>query len=141
MAAAALRDKQPSEWDELLLRLEETGLTSLAHHVADYAYGSVGAALQVSLDQLDDHDREQSVSLAIFPSGIAYYIAAPLDEETKRYTELKQRLTEHLPTTDDVRKKTVKAIDTGLKDFETATKALDAARTADSLAATRLASG
>lgn len=75
----------------------------------------------------------------IFPNGISYYLAAPLDQEVKRYTELKQRLVEHLPASDEVRKKTVKAIDVGLADFEKASKELDAARTAESLASTRLA--
>ncbi len=74
----------------------------------------------------------------IFPNGLAYYTAAPLDEEEKRYGELKHRLVEHLPADDDVRKKTVKAIDVGLKDFAKATAQVDSARTAESLAATRL---
>lgn len=75
----------------------------------------------------------------VFPGGISYYTAAPLDEEVKRYTELKARLTEHLPAADEVRKKAVKGIEAGLKDYGAAVQAVDAARTAESLAATRLA--
>lgn len=75
----------------------------------------------------------------IFPSGLAYYTAAPLDEEEKRYGELKKRLVEHLPADDEVRKRTLKAIDAGLKDFTRGSTEVDAARTAESLAATRLA--
>lgn len=75
----------------------------------------------------------------IFPKGISYYTAAPLDEEVKRYSELAKRLTEHLPANDEVREKTTKAVETGLKDFEIGSKALEAARTADSLASTKLA--
>ena len=75
----------------------------------------------------------------IFPLGIGYYIAAPLDEEVKRYDELRKRLAEHLPAGDEVRKKAIKGIEPGLKAFESATKQLDAARTAESLAATQLA--
>lgn len=74
----------------------------------------------------------------VFPAGISYFTAAPLDEEVKRYTELKGRLAEHLPAADEVRKKAVKGIEAGLKEFEAGMKAVDAARTAESLAATRL---
>lgn len=75
----------------------------------------------------------------VFPSGIGYYMSAPLDQEVKRYSELKQRLTEHLPAADEVRKKAVKAVEAGIAGFEKAVKDLDAARTAEALAATRLA--
>lgn len=51
---------------------------------------------------------------------------------------LQQRLVEHLPAGDEVRKKAVKGIEQGLKDFQAATKLLDEARTADALARTRL---
>lgn len=75
----------------------------------------------------------------IFPDGVSYYTAAPLDEQVKRYAELKGRLAEHLPASDPVRKKAEKAIDAGLKDFVASAGEVDAARTAESLAATRLA--
>lgn len=75
----------------------------------------------------------------IFPLGIDYYTAAPLDEEVKRYGELSARLTEHLPVGDPVRVKAVPDIAAGITDFELGTKAVDAARTAESLASTRLA--
>jgi hypothetical protein len=75
----------------------------------------------------------------IFPEGISYYTAAPLDQEVKRYTEFKKRLAEHLPAADDVRKKTVKAIEAGLKDFNAGAAAVDDARTAEALASTKLA--
>lgn len=74
----------------------------------------------------------------IFSNGVTYYTAAPLDEEVKRYSELKQRLTEHLPASDGIRKKAGKALDSALKELTAATGAVDAARTAESLAATRL---
>ena len=75
----------------------------------------------------------------VFPNGIGYYITAPLDQEVKRYSELKQRLTENLPASDEVRKKAVKALDAGIAAFEKGSEDLDAARTAEALAATRLA--
>lgn len=104
-------------------------------------------------DDLDDAAKEARANLAgrsadavkqepylhIFPKGLSYYTAAPLDEEEKRYGELKKRLVEHLAADDEVRKKTVKAIDAGLKDFVKASAEVDSARTAESLATTRLA--
>lgn len=75
----------------------------------------------------------------IFPNGISYYTAAPLDEEVKRYGELSVRLTEHLDPTDPVRKKAVKAIAAGIDAFKAGATAVDDARTAESLATTRLA--
>jgi hypothetical protein len=75
----------------------------------------------------------------IYPDGIGYYTAAPLDEEVARYGELKRRLEEHLPAADQVRCKTIAAIDAGLDGFRGAVEALTSARTAESLASTRLA--
>lgn len=74
----------------------------------------------------------------IYPDGVGYYTAAPLDEEIQRYGELKHRLEEHLPAADKVRSKTVAAIDAGLDGFRGAVDALTKARTAESLASTRL---
>ncbi|MFT3763939.1 MAG: hypothetical protein QM820_00200 [Minicystis sp.] len=75
----------------------------------------------------------------IFPEGIAYYTAAPIDQEAKRYGELKQRLTTYLPAGDEVIAKAVPAIDQGLDGFAKATAALTQARTDEALAGTRLA--
>lgn len=74
----------------------------------------------------------------IYPDGVGYYTAAPLDEEVARYGELKRRLEEHLPAGDPTRGKTITAIDAGLDGFRGAVEALTAARTAESLASTRL---
>ncbi len=76
--------------------------------------------------------------LPIFHEGISYYTAAPLEQQVPRYTELKKRLVEYLPAKDPVRISTVKDIDTGLKAFQDAAKALSDARTDESLAYTRL---
>lgn len=76
----------------------------------------------------------------IFPDGISYYTAAPLDEEQQRYTELKKRLVEHLPQTDEVRCATVPLIDTGLAEFIKGAAQLEAVRTDAALASTRLTS-
>ena len=76
----------------------------------------------------------------IYPDGVGYYTAAPLDEEVQRYGELKVRHEEHLAANDKVRSQTVTAIDAGLDGFRGAVDALTKARTAGSLAATRLTS-
>ena len=74
----------------------------------------------------------------IFPEGVGYYTAAPIDEEKKRYDELQKRLTEHLPANDEVQKDAVPKIIAGLAAFEAAEKALATSLTAESLASTRL---
>jgi len=74
----------------------------------------------------------------IYPDGVGYYTASPLDEEVQRYGELKVRHEEHLPASDKVRTTTVDAVDAGLEGFRGAVDALTKARTAESLASTRL---
>lgn len=139
---------------------EDASSVTSALREAGRASEDAGDAIQDALadrdaadDDLDTIAQETRASLAgrsptaikespytdIFPLGITYYTAAPLDEEAKRYSELKKRLAEHLPAGDDARKKAVKGIDPGIKDFEDAVKALDAARTDAALADTRLA--
>jgi hypothetical protein len=139
---------------------EDAAAVTNALREAGRAWDDADDAIQDALadrdgadDDLDRIAQEARVALAgrgveaaktspytdVFFKGISYYTAAPLDEELKRYTELKGRLTEHLPAADEVRKKAVKGIDAGLKDFDEGMKEVDAARTAEALAATRLA--
>jgi hypothetical protein len=80
----------------------------------------------------------EATYLAIFPQGIGYFTAATIDNETERYSELKQRLAEHLPADDEVRQSTIPAIEAGLVEYEAAKKAVSDARNAESLARTRL---
>lgn len=103
-------------------------------------------------DDLDDSAKESRVRLAgrsvdaarttpytqIYPDGIDYYTAAPLDQEVARYRQLKSRLNEFLDPNDDVRQTTVPRLDAGISAFQSATQALEQALTAESLAATRL---
>ena len=74
----------------------------------------------------------------IFPEGIGYFTAAPLDQEVKRYGELKKRLDENLPANDGVRVGTAADIEQNLDAFKNAAEALDQARTDEALAKTRL---
>lgn len=105
-------------------------------------------------DDLDDTAQDSRANLAgrsadavkkepyirIFDKGIGYYTSAPLDQEVARYTEFRERLEQYLPPTDEVRKKAVPRIDTGLKEFTAATKVIEKTRTDAALAATRLQS-
>lgn len=74
----------------------------------------------------------------IFPEGLAYYTAAPLDEEVTRYEELAERLTRHLPAADSVRKTAPAAIKKGLTAYKAAAADLDKAERAKSFARTDL---
>ena len=70
---------------------------------------------------------------AIFPMGVAWYIAAPLDEQEPRYKALIARVEKTLPANDHARKALVPVVTQGLKDFEKATRALDKATLAADL--------
>lgn len=70
---------------------------------------------------------------AIFPMGVAWYIAAPLDEQEPRYKALIARVEKTLPANDHARKALVPVVTQGLKDFEKATGALDKATLAADL--------
>jgi hypothetical protein len=103
-------------------------------------------------DDLDDVAKESRANLAgrsvdaprtapytqIFPDGIDYYTAAPLDQEVARYGQLITRMSEFLDFNDDVRKTAVPALTTGIAAFKSAVEALDQALTAQSLASTHL---
>ncbi len=153
LARRLRRAKQSSLAEDALSVTNKLRETGRSWDDADDTIQDALADRDAADDDLDTAAQEARNSLAgrslgaakeapytdIFPNGASYYTAAPLDEEVKRYSELKKRVTEHLPAADEVRKKVVKAIEAGLKDFEAAAKELDEARTAESLAATRLA--
>ena len=74
----------------------------------------------------------------IYPDGIAYYIAAPLDQQEKRYTEFASRLEAFLPAADPLRAEHIPVIVSGIAAFTAASKALDTARNQKLLLATQL---
>jgi len=127
-------------------------VTGRAHEDTDKPIQDALADRDAFDDDLDEAAQASRLSLAgrstdavktapytvIYPDGVGYYTAAPLDEEIARYGELKSRLEEHLPPSDEVRLKTVATIDAGLDGFRGSVDALTRARTAESLAATRL---
>lgn len=151
----------------VLRRLRRAGLTDLANSVersvvaareSGRAWEDTADAIQSSLADRDAADDEldataqgarnslagRGVSAAreapysqIFPAGIGYYIAAPLDENVRRYGELLARVEKHLPASDGVRKSSVPALQKGIKDFEAAVKSLGAAESDERIAATR----
>lgn len=103
-------------------------------------------------DDLDDTAKEARAKLAgrsvdavrtapythIFPEGIDYYTAAPLDQEVARYAQLVARMNEFLPVGDEVRMAALLALNLGIAAFQGASEAVDQAVNAQSLAATRL---
>lgn len=75
----------------------------------------------------------------IFPEGIEHYTVAALDDEEARYDELRTRVEAHLPAKEPQRKKSLDALAAGLTAWREAVRALNTARTAESLASTKLA--
>lgn len=80
-------------------------------------------------------ERQEPYTL-IFPQGIGYYTAAPLDEEEARYGELRLRVQQHLPADDDAGVNAIKAIDSGLATFKSSVEALRDAQAKEALART-----
>lgn len=127
-------------------------VTGRAHEDADKPIQDALADRDAFDEDLDDAAQASRLQLAarandavksapytlIYPDGVGYYTAAPLDEEVARYGELKGRLEEHLPAKDEVRIKTVATLDAGLEGFRGSVDALTSARTAESLASTRV---
>jgi len=103
-------------------------------------------------DDLDDVGQEARLGVAstsvaavreapytqIFPQGVGYYTAAPLDQEVTRYTELKQRLETHLPEANPIRVNAVPRIEMGIIEFTAATNTLTAAERDQVIARTEL---
>ena len=75
---------------------------------------------------------------SIFPQGIGYYTAAPVDEEIKRYTELGERANAHLPSGDAIKAPSLQANAQGIADYTGATTALTQAKIQESMAKTDL---
>ena len=92
-------------------------------------------------DGLDDVGQETRLGVAstsvaavreapytqIFPHGIGYYTAAPVDQEVTRFTELKERLVTHLSATDPVRVNAVPRLEAGIAEYTNAASGLSAA--------------
>lgn len=73
----------------------------------------------------------------VFPQGIEYYTEATAAQEVERFSELRARLTEHLPANDGVRKAALPKLERSLESYREAEAALTAARTTQSVAATK----
>lgn len=70
---------------------------------------------------------KKSPYIDVFPQGIEYYTAAPLDEEEKRYGELQTRLEKFLPADDALRPR-IEEIKEGIASFREASIAVDKQR-------------
>jgi hypothetical protein len=75
----------------------------------------------------------------VFPEGIAYYVAAPLDQQAKRCRELGARVTEHLPADDALRVELLPALDAFLAQWAVVAQQVEAQQTVVAQARTRLA--
>lgn len=74
----------------------------------------------------------------IVPMTFDFYTKAPIGEEQQRYTLLKERVVEHLPANDTVRKTLPKQIDTGLAAHAKALDTIGKAQRAQAGAKTKL---
>ncbi|GMV40062.1 MAG: hypothetical protein AMXMBFR64_17780 [Myxococcales bacterium] len=108
--------------------------------LADAALDDVAKRARLDLASRSVAAAREEPYVSIFHSGIDYYISAPINEETKRYGELRDRLVEYLPETDPVRQEAVPKVEDGITAYRQAAKAVDDANTAYSLVSTRLAS-
>lgn len=123
-----------------------------AREDADSPMQDALADRDASDDLLDDTAQDARAALAgrsagaikegpytlVFPNGSLYYTEAPLDQEIKRYSELKDRLAKYLPAGDPVRVAAASAISAGLDGFTMAVAALTQARTGEAMASTDL---
>ncbi len=85
------------------------------------------------------HSAREAPYTDLFPHGISYYTAATLDEQERRYKELKDRAEAHLPKADEARKALLPALVAGLKAWREGVTAVDDARTEAAKAATVVA--
>lgn len=74
----------------------------------------------------------------IFPEGIEYYTAATKDVEVSRYVQLQSRITEHLPTSDAVRREALTKLEVAIPAYRAADEALTRVRVAESAVSNRL---
>ncbi len=103
-------------------------------------------------DSLDDIAQEGRAKIAgrsadanksapytsIFPEGVEYFVAAPINQERARYTELAKRFEKYLDETDEVRVSVVPALYAGIEAFGAASEAVEQALAGEALASTRL---
>ena len=106
---------------------------------ADAALDTAAQEARVRLAGRGLHAAQEAPYTDLFPHGISYYTAATLDEQERRYKELKDRAEAHLPKTDEARKALVSALVAGLKAWREGVTAVDDARTETAKAATVVA--
>lgn len=138
---------------DVLATVTATKTAGRAWDDADDAVQDAFADRDAADDGLDDAAKTARAALAgrgttaateepytlVFPEGIDFYVAAPVGEEVQRYQLFVERLSEHLPKGDEVRKVTAKAVQSGVKDYEAAVASLAAAQNAERKAHDQLA--
>lgn len=134
-AATALVLQRGREWEDATGPVQEARADRDAadDDLDDTAKDSRGKLAGRSVDAANKAPYTQ-----IFPDGIDYYTAAPLDQEVARYGQLISRFNEFLAPNDEVRTSAVPALTAGIAAFKSATEAVEQALTAQSIASTRL---
>ena len=105
---------------------------------ADGDLDTVARELRLGLASRNLQAIREAPYTSIFSNGIEYYTAAPFAENRKRYGELSDRVTAHLPEGDELRATSLTALAQGIPAFAAAEQALDQARTDVRIAATAL---
>jgi hypothetical protein len=105
---------------------------------ADDDLDDIAKNSRANLEGRSDNAEDEAPYTQIFPDGIDYYTAAPLDQEVFRYGQLISRINEFLPVDDEVRMPAIPALSLGIDAFQTAADAVNEALTAQSVAATHL---
>ena len=105
---------------------------------ADETLDEAGRDLRHGLASESRDAVKQPPYTAVFPEGIEYVTAAPLDQQVARYSELRARVETHLPAKHPLRKRSLDALSRGLAEWDRAVTALNAARSAEALKSTAL---
>lgn len=136
-AANALVLQRGREWEDAQGPVQDARADRDAadDDLDDTAKGHRGKLAGRSVDAM-----RKAPYIHIFPDGIEYYTAAPLDQEVARYGQLISRFNEFLAVDDEVRTGAVPALTAGIEAFEAGVKAVTDALIAESLAATHLES-
>jgi hypothetical protein len=104
---------------------------------ADVMLDTAAATARATLSGRSPRALKEAPYTQIFPDGLDYYTAAPLDLCVTRYLELIERLQKYLPA-DDVCLEHIPTLKEGITLFQEGADALNAARRVKGLSATDL---
>ncbi len=122
-------------WEEASLPVHEAFADRDA---ADEVLDSYAQEIRAKLGGRGIDAIRQAPFTLIFPDKTVYYTSAPLDEEVKRYQELRERLIEHLTVGDVVRGEYASRLDAGIAAYGAVEMALEFALGEEMKARSRL---